>query len=294
MDLKGALFNLATLAVFLLAFGPWIAVDLGHAEPSLSMADVPGGSVGGMVLAMGTFVAGLVVIGYVKQQTQSDQWTAAGRAAWLEPSGTDSPPELTGTVDGRQVRARIEMRTRTTGTEGTTNQIPYTIVQADLERSADDGLIAGRSGERIEAPDTGSLALDAVVENASAASELVAVEKQGLVVVGTSETAVQALAIGDALRGNEQLNLLAAGNARHIVTTFAEARNAEMEGLGSFIAEYPTANLLERFPADAGTVTIESQTFTELGDALRGHLDAAVTIADLFVNATAGASTHEE
>lgn len=256
------------LAVFLLAFGAWIGVDLAHAEPSLAMADVSGGSVGGMALAMVAFVAGLVVIGYVKQHHRSDQWTAAGRAAGLEPSGTASPPELAGTVDGRQVRARIEKRTRSTGTEGTTRQNPYTIVQADLLRPADDGLIAGRSGERIEAPDTGRLELDAVVEHASAASELVAVEKQGLVVVGTSETAVKALAIGDALRGNEQLKLLAAGNARHVVTTFAEARNAEMEYLGSSIAEYPTANLVERFPADAGTVTIESQTVPERSDAL--------------------------
>lgn len=297
MDLKGALFNVAMLAVFLLAFGAWIAVDLGLAEPYLSMADVPGGSIGGMAVAMGAFIAGAVVIGYVKQHHESDQWTEAGRTAGLEPTGTDSPPELTGTVDGRLVRARIEKRTRTVDPEGVTRRIPYTIVQADLLNPAGDGLIAGRTGDRIEAPDVGSLELDAMVENQSVSSELVGVSERGLVVVGTSKAAVQGLAsgsIGDALRANEQLNLVAVGNASRVVTTFAEAHNAEMEGLGSSLAEYPVDNLVERFPDDAESVTIDTQAFLQSGDALRGHVKAAVVIAELFENATASGPTEDE
>lgn len=289
MDLKGALLNVALLGVFLLAFGAWIAVDLGYTEPYLSMADVPGGSIGGMVAAIGAFVAGVVAVGYVKRHHESDQWTAAGRAAGLEPTGTDTPPELTGTVDGRPVPARVERRTRTVDPEGVTRRIPYTIVEADLRQPATHGLIAGRAGDRIEASDVGSLQLDAMVENHSVSSDIVAVAEAGLVVVGTTAAPVDTLAsgpIGDALRANEHLNLVAVGNARRVVTEFAEAHNAEMEGLGSSLAEYPVDNLLERFPTDAGTVTIETQAFLQNGDALRGHADAAVTSADLFESAT--------
>jgi hypothetical protein len=287
MDLKRGLVSLFTLVWTALAFGAWIYVDQGFAEPFLSVADVPGGSTGAFVGAMVAAVAGWVVLGSVYRRLERADWKQTGREAGLRPAGSGSPPELTGTVDGRTVRARLEKRT-VSGTEGSTRQVPYTVVEAELDGPADHGLVGGPADGDIDA-NIGTLAFEAVVENANLADDLVAVEEQGLVVAGTAETAVRALAtgtMGDALRSDDQLNLLSVGDGARVVTSFAEAHNAEMEGVGRSLAEYPVDNLVEELPGDAATATVETDAHIQDGDVLRGQAAAVVAIADVFEEAT--------
>lgn len=288
MKLKQTILGVAALAWAVVVFGAWIYVDQGLAEPTLSFADVPGGSTGGMAGAMVAAVAGWMLIGYVRQRVQRGEWKQTGREAGLRPTGEGSPPELTGTVDGRTVRARLEHRTVNSGGEGTSRRVPYTVVEAELDGPADHGLVGGPADGEIDA-DVGTLRFEAVVENADVADDLVAVEEQGLVVAGTSETAVETLGtgtMGDALRSDDQLNLLSVGDGASVVTSFAEAHNAEMEGVGSSLAEYPVDNLVEEVPGNAGTATVETHAHIQDGDALRGQAAAVVAIADVFEEAT--------
>lgn len=287
MNLKRGLVSVLALVWTALAFGAWIYVDHGYAEPSVSVADVPGGSTGAFVGAMVATVAGWVVFGSVYTRLERAEWTQTGREAGLRPAGSGSPPELTGTVDGRTVRARLEKRT-VSGAEGASKTVPYTVVEAELDGPADHGLVGGPADASIDAH-IGTLEFEAVVENVDIADDLVAVEEDGLVVAGTSETAVRALAtgtMGDALRSDDQLNLLSVGNGTLVVTSFAQAHNAEMEGVGRSLAEYPVDNLVEALPGDASTATVETYAHIQDGDALRGQAAAVVAIADVFDEAT--------
>ena len=288
MGLKRAILGLAALAWAAVVFGAWIAVDQGLAEPALSFGDVPGGSTGGMAGAMVIALAGLAVIGYGRRRVESSEWKQVGNAAGLRPTGDGSPPALTGTVDGRTVRARLEHRTVSKGPEGGSRRLPYTVVEAALDGPAEDGLVGGPADGEIDA-DIGTLRFETMLEHANLAEDLVAVEEQGLVLVGTSGTAVETLAtgtMGDALRSDDQLNLLSVGDGARVVSSFAEARNAEMEGVGSSFAEYPVENLVEEVPGDAGTATVETHAHLQDGDALRGQAAATVAIADVFEEAT--------
>lgn len=291
MNLKRGLVSLFAVVWTALAFGAWISVDQGFAEPFLSAADVPGGSTGAFVGAMVAAVAGWIVFGSVYRRQEVAEWKQIGHEAGLRAAGSGSPPELTGTVDGRTVRARLEKR-RVSGTEGSTKRVPYTTVEAELDGPAADGLVGGPEDGSIDA-DIGTLRFEAMVENAAVADDLVAAEEDGLVVAGTSETAVEVIATGatgDALRSNDKLQLLSVGDGAGVVRRFADARNEEMEGLGSSLAEYPVDNIVERLPGDASTVAVETQVFLESGDALQSHAAAVVAIADVFEEATAESS----
>jgi hypothetical protein len=293
VSLKRALLGVAALVWAGVVFGAWIAIDQGLAGPAVSFADVPGGSTGGMAGAMVAAVAGWMLIGYARQRVQRGEWKQTGREAGLRPTGSGSPPELMGTVDGRTVRARLEHRTVNSGGEGASRRVPYTVVEAGLDGPADHGLVGGPADGELDA-DIGTLRFEAVVEHADVADDLVAVEEQGLAVAGTAETAVETLAtgtMGDALRSDDQLNLLSVGDAAGVVASFAEARNAEMEGAGSSLAEYPVDNLREELPGDAGTATVETHAHIQDGDALRGQAAAVVAIADVFEEARATPSS---
>lgn len=72
-----------------------------------------------------------------------------------------------------------------------------------------------------------------------------------------------------------------------MVSSWAEARNEEIEGVGSSIAEYPVDNLVERVPGDAATVTVETKASIRNGDELPRFAEGVVAIADAFEEATA-------
>ena len=295
MDLRDVLFQAATAAWMLLVVGAWMFVDAGYAEPTLSFSEIPGGSVGGMAGALVAVFAGATIIGKVRQRDEASDWREAGQQAGLRPADDETPPALTGTVDGRTLTARYERRQRGGSTEGEVRWVPFTEADADLLSPAEAGLIVGTAGGDIHVEDgVGTLDFDDVAETASAADGLVAAETGDLVLVGTSSAAVEAVSdglSGKALRAIGDLNIVSAGDASDVVARWAEARNEELEEAGSSVVEYPVDNLVERVPGDATTVTVEMQGSIQDGDELKRFAEGVVAIADAFEEATSPTAT---
>ncbi|MHB9287289.1 hypothetical protein ACKVMT_09660 [Halobacteriales archaeon Cl-PHB] len=294
MTRRKALYSAAMAALLVGGIGVWILVDLGHTEPWLSASDVPGGSTGVLAGVLVVFFAGVVVLGSLQRRQQSADWKAAGRQAGLRPTGDDgdstSGAELTGTVDGRSVTARYELRHRNRSTEGQGTVVTFTVGEAALTGSADAGVVVGTAGEALQVEDgTGTLDFDDMAETAAAMEGLVAAESGDLVLVGTSATAVEALAegvSGDALRAVRDLTVAAVGDASGVVASWAGARNEELEAAGS-IVEFPVENLVDRVPGDAATVTVEMEGSIQDGDELHRFAEGVVAIGDAFEAATA-------
>lgn len=288
MNAKGALYRVAMLAWVGLAFGAWLYVDLGYAEPGLSFADVPGGSTGAFAGAMGVAVVGLLIIGSLDARRKRGEWRDVGRRVGLEPAedpGDRSGPELTGSVGGRTVTASYDERSVSSGGRGS-KRVTFTVAEAELADSAEEGVVVGRSGESLSAG-VGTLDFDDMAATVSATEGLVALETGDLVLVGTSTAAVEAVAAGasgEAVRAVRDLEIAAVGDASGVVARWAEARNEELEGS---VAEFPVDNLVDRVPGDAGTVTVETRASMRDGDVLGRFLEGTVAVADAFEAATA-------
>jgi len=293
MDLKGAFLKTAAVAWMILLFGGWKYVDAGYAGPALSFSAVPGGSIGAFVGALIITIAGWRVIGNLQYQHETDQWREVGQQAGLQPTGSGSSPELTGTVDGRTVAARFEKHQVSGSEEGGTRLVTFTFADAELADSVDEGLVVGTAGKRARAHDgIGTLDFDDLSETASAAG-LVAARTEDLVLVGTSAAVVEAVSdglSGRALHAIGDLQIVSAGDASGMIAGWAEARNEEMEGIGSALAEHPVDNLVDLVPGDAGTVTVETKAAIRDGDELRRFAEGTVTIADAFEGASGGES----
>lgn len=291
MDLKATLYKAAMFVWLVLLVGAWIAVDLGHTEPWLSFDDIPGGSTGAIVGVIVAAVAGWLLIAKLLHRHESAEWQAAGQQAGLRPStdgGSMTGQELTGTVDGRTVTASYDKRRRGGNNEGSGSRVTYTIGAAELAGPADDGVLVGRTGGRVDVDNrVGTLDFDDMADSVSAMDGLVAVETGDLVLIGTSKPIVEAVAdglSGEALRAIRDLNIASIGDAPGVVSRYAEARN---EGLEGSIGELPVDNLIGRVPGDASTVTVETKASIRDGDDLGRFLNGIVTIADTFDEAAA-------
>ncbi|MEF8814386.1 MAG: hypothetical protein V5A55_11290, partial [Halovenus sp.] len=201
-------------------------------------------------------------------------------------------PDLTGTVDGVPVTARTERHKVNTSSEGGSNWVRYTLVEAELTGPTDEGAIVGGGGGQMKA-DRGNVDLDNVVGTTSAAGGLATAETEHLTAVGTSEAAVQTVTAdpaADAVASLEKLDLVYVGDASEVITSYAEAQNEE---LADSFFEFPVDTLADRVPADAATVTIETKDLILNVDEFRRHVLAAVAIANAFEEATARAPAPE-
>lgn len=292
MGLREAFSRVAAVSWFGLVVGAWIAVDLGLTEPWLTFADVPGGSTGGAVGALVALVAGWVVLGRWKAGRERAEWKEAGRQAGLHPAdggGETKGPPLTGTVDGRTVTAAYDRRKVGGSEESGGSHVTFTVAEAALAGPADEGVVVGNVGDSYARGAIGSLDFEAMAETAPASAGLVTAETGGLVLVGSSTAAVDAVAgglSGEAIRAVRDLEIAAVGDASGVVATWAEARNEEMEGVGSSLAEHPVDRLVGHVPGDAATVTVETRASIRDGDELRRFAEGAVAVADALEAAT--------
>lgn len=299
MNLTGAFYRAAAVAWMIVVFGAWIYVDSGYAGSSLSFSDVPGGSTGAFIGALVVTVAGWLVVGRLNDRREKDEWKEAGRQAGLQPandSGETRGPELTGTIDGRTITAYYDKRKVGGSEESGGSYVTFTFGEAELGGPADDGVVAGSAGDKYSSGGVGTLDFQEMGETASAVEGLVTAETGDLVLVGTSTAAVEAVATdlsGEALRAIRDLEIASVGDASGVVTTWAEARNEEMEGVGSSLAEYPVDRLVGHIPGDAATVTVETRASIRDGDELRRFAEGSVAIADAFEGATARAPSSE-
>lgn len=155
--------KLAVAAVVILLSAGIVLGYTGNAEPYVSQSDLPGEPAYGFVAVFVLALGGATVAGYL----DSRAWRRMGRKAGLPPDGRISlfpnpdggnrqllgVPHLTGTVQGRSVRAR----TYTTGGGRNRSSKTYTVVEADLETpvqwSAMFGVATGDWGQGIDGLD---------------------------------------------------------------------------------------------------------------------------------------------
>lgn len=137
----------------------------------------------GFVAAMAAVVAGWLVLSTLHQRHERAEWQEAGKQAGLRTADNGSPPELTGTVNGRSVTARYERRTIGTTNEQGGTVVTFTLGDAALAGPADDGLVVGRAGGHVDAG-VGTIVFDGMAETVSAAEGLVSAESGDLVFGG--------------------------------------------------------------------------------------------------------------
>lgn len=264
---KAAIFGWAVAA----AVGV-VAAYGGHAEPYVSASQLPSGG----VYMVGIIVASWLVGGVVIDRLRTFHWKAVGRAADLTPDGIGlvGEPDLTGTVEGRQVRARTRTEKVRTGGEGSTEKVKYTVVEADLAGPADRGLVVGRDdGSGGPAGAAGVQAVDV---------------GDGVVAVGTDEAfAREALdrrsrAAIRSMGTDEDLNV---GDAAGMMqSTLDEAMG---DSGGGLFANTFAGMAFDEMAGDASTVTIEEKGLLLHAGELESRVQAVAAVADAFEDATA-------
>lgn len=151
---KHRLYQLATLAWGVVVFAVVILTISGNARPFLAPDALP---IDGPIQMVGVAVVliGLGVL--VIRQLEKRDWTAAGRRAGLTPSGGGGivgKPDLVGTVEGREVRARTESRDVGGSTEGSSSSKPFTVVETDLAEPTERGLIVNATDTADVGPES--------------------------------------------------------------------------------------------------------------------------------------------
>ncbi|MFQ3294941.1 MAG: hypothetical protein ACI8VE_002022 [Natrialbaceae archaeon] len=234
----------------------------------------------------------MVVIGFLERRTLAKQWEAAGRQAGLSPVGggsSDSASELRGSIDGRPVTARYEHRREGAGregrsSEGYTERVTYTIVEAELSGAADGGVIAfpaSRGGG--SAGGSGMLGSGNTSETDSGAEGVFTVAEDDLFLMGTPPAAVKAVGDGQsgrALRAIRDLQDAAVGDASGVAARLTGEAEGSLFGFGMGDA------ILQDIPRDETTVYVETKAFIRDGDELRRFAEGAVAVADAFEEAT--------
>lgn len=138
---KQSLYQFVTVAWWIAVAAPVILVASGNAEPYASPSLIPYGGPGafGSIAVLG--LAGTFVVSRLRIRS----WKRMGRRAGLTPAGGGliGTPALTGTVDGRSVTASTYSVKKSSGGEGGSNSVTYTLVEAELRDPANDGYVLG-------------------------------------------------------------------------------------------------------------------------------------------------------
>lgn len=297
MSLASKALEAAKPAWMILVVGGMIAVASGNAEPYVSPAQLPGSSPVVFGGAAALVVAGWIAIGLLEGLLRSRGWKRAGKAARLtsEGGGLFGTPELAGAVGGREVRARtLSRKSSRAGGKTGSKMTRYTVVEASLDGPAEGGLVVTPGGDGGILSRPSSLELDPGHVEAQAGDGLATVEQAGLTVVGTSEPVARAVVSGrpgEEIRTLEGLNLVYVGDASAVISTFLPDADEVGSGLGGAIQgammDRVEGAFVDHVPGDASTVSLETEGVVTDGEELRRQVEAVVTIADVFEEATA-------
>jgi hypothetical protein len=138
---KQTLYQFVTIGWWIAVAVPVILVGSGNAEPYASPSLIPYGPPGafGSIFVLG--LAGTFVVSRLRIRS----WKRMGRRAGLTPAGGGllGKPDLTGTVDGRSVTASTYSVKESSGGEGGSSSVTYTLVETDLRDPTTDGYVVG-------------------------------------------------------------------------------------------------------------------------------------------------------
>lgn len=272
---------------FVVVAGATITVYSGQAEPYVSPSALPEGPAFMFGSAAAVLIAGWLVIAALESTVGQRGWVQAGRKAGFTPesSGLAGRPDLTGTIQGRTVRARTITRKGASHAEGGTNKQTLTIVEAELASPCEAGLVLAPADDgSIRAGSTKlSLEADAL---AAAEADLTVVEDGSMTVLSDDEALVEAVRSSSGastVRGLDGVTVYA-GDAAGLFSQALEVPEAEASGLGGWIqgkmADKAEEAIVDRIPADASTVSLEAQGLVLDGSRLRRQAEAVAAIAD--------------
>lgn len=279
---KGVAWGVIGLSV--LAFGALVAVTGGFTEPYVSSPSSTVTTVGFGLAAAG-LVGGLLALRFV----EAWHWEAVGREVGLTPASTGLPrPELardddaligkallSGTVRGRAVRARVYTRSQDDGHDQGGRSATFTVVEADLEQRADEGVI-------VHSADGG---LTDIAEGAPDAHD------DWFAAFADDEAHAQALISGDAreaLIAMEDFNHLFVGDARAVLHDAMPDVGDAVPDIGGFSVGSMVQSGLESMvgglaiDGDAQTVTHRMEDALLDAGEMERQVEAVVTAAETF------------
>lgn len=270
---KKSLYTVVLFAWALLVFGGTVAVFSGRAAPLVTPEMLPvGGPIGMVVFAGGLLVVGGVVIALLKRRA----WRRAGQRANLTPEGGGllEKPALVGTENGRTVRARTVKRQTGGGGESGSSKSTFTVVEADLDEPAADGLVIGNGGEDIA--DIGDMPVDLEADTVGE-----------FAVVGTSEELARETLTTRAQNELHEPSLLESvlvGNASDVLLEAVPDSDGLLTGA---LTDSIERKLRDEIAGDAGTVRVETEGMLLDGEELDRQLTAVAAVADGFESAIA-------
>lgn len=141
---------LAYVAWSVVAMGGFFAVVTGIAPSPVPTSSLPALPVGPPELSLFAAMVVVFLLGTaVIRLLQKLSWLRVGRRAGLSrESGLFPTPHLTGTVDGRSVRARTVTREEASSSEGNkSTKNSYTIVEVALDEEDPDGVVIRRADD---------------------------------------------------------------------------------------------------------------------------------------------------
>jgi len=248
-----------------------LAIYTGNAEPFVAASQLPGGDASlPNIYMLGTIGVASLGPPLLKKLLTPDKWTRIQDETAL----TLEDDVFSGSINGRQVRARTERR-KVGGNSESSNYATFTIVEADLESQTTKSMIIDSKGS-----DGG---LEEFGENISAESTVVNDE---FVVIGEeSETLAPEILTGrtrDALRATEG-NSVAIGATKELLSDHLSGLSDSVVG-GLFKGKFE-----EKFDQQFGgtPTTVAINTKGQLGDPdeLDRRAEAVAAVADAFEDA---------
>lgn len=277
---KHGLYQFAMIMYATAVAGAVIVIGSGNAEPYVSASRVP---VSGPIEFFGLVVALIIPGALVLALLEKRSWKRAGRNADLAPTGMTlvGKPTLEGTVDGRTVRARTVKRKvgGGGGESGGSNKTTFTVVEADLDGPADDGLVLAGATDSATPAGITDVDLDA---NATEVRNVVAIGDDSLA------RAVLTPRVSDALASSAYIDSVYAGDAESVLM---DALPDADGGMGGFVLEKLKAGFADRLPGDASTVSTEGKGVVLKGSELEAQIRAVAAVADSLEHALAEGTT---
>ncbi|QLG49282.1 hypothetical protein [Natrinema halophilum] len=295
---KSDLYRIAAIAWGIVVFGFIILTISGNAQPFLSPEALP---IDGPLQMIGVAVA-LIALGvFVILQLETRSWIKAGKEAGLSPNGAGiakpalarnsalwsilpvgleimSKPDLVGTVDGREVRARTVARNVGGDGESGSNTARFTVVETDLVESTDRGLIVTAGSP----PTTGMEDVPADLSNQMKTVGDIAVlgESERFAREAVTPRVQNALAETDTLEG------VHAGKSADV---FLETIKDSGGLAGSLVGAIET-EFRERIPGGPETVGTDRKGVILDGADLEARARAVAAVADGFEKASEAVS----
>lgn len=270
---KSSLYTVVLFAWALLVAGGTVAIFSGRAAPVVTPETLPvSGPIGMVAVAGGLLVVGGVVIVLAKRRA----WRKAGRKVGLTPEGGGllGAPTLVGTEHGRTVRARTVKRQTGSGGESGSSKSTFTVVEADLDETATEGLVISTGEE--DAADIGDMPVDFETDTVGEFS-----------VVGTSEKLARETLTTRArneLHETARLEEVLVGNASDVLLAAVPESDGLLTGA---LTDGIERNLRDEMAGDAGTVRVETKGMILDSEELDRQITAVAAVADGFESATA-------